>query len=53
MGYIGHMIESQAAILAYIDIFYSWAIFAACLIPVVLLLIRRVRRGAAEATAMH
>ena len=25
MGYIGHMIESQAAILAYIDIFYSWA----------------------------
>jgi DHA2 family multidrug resistance protein len=53
MGYIGHMIESQAAILAYIDIFYSWAIFAACLIPVVLLLIRRVRRGAAEATATH
>jgi heme exporter protein D len=47
------MIESQAAILAYIDIFYSWAIFAACLIPVVLLLIRRVQRGAAEATAMH
>ena len=35
--------------MAYIDIFYSWEIFAACLIPVVLLLIRRVRRGAAEA----
>jgi DHA2 family multidrug resistance protein len=53
MGYIGHLIESQAAILAYIDIFYTWAIFAACLIPVVLLLIRRVGRGGAEATAMH
>ena len=53
MGYIGHMIDRPGGLLAYIDIFYSWAIFAACLIPVVLLLIRRVRRGAAEATAMH
>jgi MFS transporter, DHA2 family, multidrug resistance protein len=50
MDYIGHLIESQAAALAYIDIFYSWAIFAACLIPLVLLL---VRRGRGEATAMH
>lgn len=53
MGYIGHVIESQAAIMAYIDIFYTWAIFAACLIPVVLLLVRRVRQGGAEAAAMH
>jgi DHA2 family multidrug resistance protein len=53
MGYIGHLIVSRAAILAYIDIFYSWAIFTACLIPLVLLLVRRVRRGPGEATAMH
>jgi hypothetical protein len=28
--------------MAYIDIFYTWSIFAAVLVPVVLLLIRRV-----------
>jgi DHA2 family multidrug resistance protein len=53
MGYISHVIESQAAILAYIDIFYSWAIFTACLIPLVLLLVRRVQRGPGEGAAMH
>ena len=28
--------------MGYIDIFYSWSIFAAVLVPIVLLLIRRV-----------
>jgi hypothetical protein len=28
--------------MGYIDIFYSWSIFAAVLVPVVLLLIRRI-----------
>ena len=38
--------------MAYIDVFYTWAIFAAVLVPVVLLLIRRVSSGG-RATAMH
>jgi DHA2 family multidrug resistance protein len=41
-GYIGHLIADQAALMGYIDIFYSWSIFAAVLVPVVLLLIRRI-----------
>jgi len=41
-GYIGHIIADQAALMGYIDIFYSWSIFAALLVPVVLLLIRRI-----------
>ena len=40
-GYIGHLIADQAALMGYIDIFYSWS-FAAVLVPVVLLLIRRI-----------
>jgi len=41
-GYIGHLIADQAALMGYIDIFYSWSIFAAALVPVVLILIRRI-----------
>jgi DHA2 family multidrug resistance protein len=41
-GYIGHLIADQAALMGYIDIFYSWAIFSAALVPVVLILIRRI-----------
>jgi MFS transporter, DHA2 family, multidrug resistance protein len=51
-GYIGQLVSSQASLLAYIDIFHTWAIFAALLIPVVLLLIRRVS-GGGSTTAMH
>ena len=39
--------------MAYIDIFYSWAIFAAVLVPLVLLLIRRVGPRGGAAAAMH
>jgi len=50
MGLIGQMIQSQATLLAYIDVFYVWAIAAALMIPVVLILVRRVQiRGHAVA----
>ncbi len=42
ISYIGQIVSHQAALLAYIDIFYSWSVFAAVLVPTVLLLIRRV-----------
>jgi MFS transporter, DHA2 family, multidrug resistance protein len=51
-GYIDLLVNGQASILAYIDIFYTWAIFAALLVPVVLLMIRRVS-GGGHAAAMH
>jgi MFS transporter, DHA2 family, multidrug resistance protein len=51
-NYIGQLVTGQASILAYIDIFYTWAIFAAVLVPIVLLLIKRVS-GAGHASAMH
>jgi MFS transporter, DHA2 family, multidrug resistance protein len=53
MGYISHMITGQATLMAYIDIFYSWAIFAIVLIPLVLLLIRRVTPAGAQVAAGH
>jgi hypothetical protein len=53
LGYIGHLISDQAALLGYIDIFYSWAIFAAVLVPIVLLLIRRIGPVSGEAAAGH
>ena len=52
-GYIGQLINGQASLLAYIDVFHTWAIFAAILVPVVLLLIRRVSTGGGRAAAMH
>jgi MFS transporter, DHA2 family, multidrug resistance protein len=51
-GYIGQLINGQASLMAYIDVFHTWAIFAALLVPVVLLLIRRVS-SSGRATAMH
>ena len=40
---IGQMIQTQATILAYIDVFYVCAIAAALMIPLVLILVRRVQ----------
>lgn len=51
-AYIGQLVGRQASLLAYIDIFHTWAIFAALLVPVVLLLIKRVS-GGGHAAAMH
>jgi MFS transporter, DHA2 family, multidrug resistance protein len=52
-GYIGQVINGQASLMAYIDVFYTWAIFAAVLVPIVLLLIRRVSTAGGRAAAMH
>ena len=53
MGYVGRVISEQAALLAYIDIFYTWAIFAAVLVPVVLLLVRRVGPRTTQSAVGH
>jgi MFS transporter, DHA2 family, multidrug resistance protein len=51
MGFFGQLIQGQAAILAYIDVFHVCAIAAAVMIPIVLVLVRRVQlhQGAAAA----
>jgi DHA2 family multidrug resistance protein len=53
LGYIGQLVSDQAALLGYIDIFYSWAVFAAVLVPIVLLLIRRVGPTGGPAAVGH
>jgi MFS transporter, DHA2 family, multidrug resistance protein len=53
MGYIGQMISTQATILAYIDVFYVCAIAAALMIPLVLIVVRRVQSQASAAAAGH
>ena len=52
MGFIGQLISTQATILAYIDVFYVCAITAALMIPLVLILVRRVQNQA-HAAAGH
>ena len=52
-GYIGQLVADQAALMGYIDIFYSWAVFAAILVPVVLVLIKRVGPTSGQAVAGH
>jgi DHA2 family multidrug resistance protein len=46
MGVFGQMVQSQATIMAYIDVFHVCAIAAALMIPLVLILVRRVQIGA-------
>jgi len=53
IGYIGQLIGDQATLLAYIDVFYSWAIIAAVLVPLMLLLVRRVGTGGAPGAVGH
>jgi DHA2 family multidrug resistance protein len=43
MGVIGQMVRTQATILAYIDVFHVCAIVAALMIPLVLIMVRRVQ----------
>ncbi len=52
-GYIGQLIGQQAALMAYIDIFYTWAIVAALLVPAVLLLVKRIGPVSGAAAAGH
>jgi MFS transporter, DHA2 family, multidrug resistance protein len=53
MGYIGQLVQMQATILAYIDVFHVCAIAAAVMIPLVLLLVRRVNIHVPAAAAGH
>jgi MFS transporter, DHA2 family, multidrug resistance protein len=53
MGFIGQLIQMQATIMAYIDVFHVCAIAAAIMIPLVLLLVRRVNLHAPVAAAGH
>ncbi len=45
MGFLGHLVETQATIMAYIDVFQLCAIVAAFMIPIVLIMVRRVQIG--------
>jgi DHA2 family multidrug resistance protein len=51
IGWIGQMVQNQASLLSYIDLFWMWAIFAVLMIPVALLL-RPIRRQSGAAPAM-
>jgi MFS transporter, DHA2 family, multidrug resistance protein len=51
IGFIGHLVQIQATILAYIDVFQLCAIVAAIMIPIVLILVRRVQIGRVSAAA--
>jgi len=53
MDYIWHILQKQAVIMAYVDVFYTWAVFALLLIPVVLLLVGRVGHAAPQSATMH
>jgi MFS transporter, DHA2 family, multidrug resistance protein len=53
MGFIGQLVQMQATILAYIDVFHVCAIVAAVMIPLVLLLVRRVNLHAPTAAVGH
>jgi DHA2 family multidrug resistance protein len=53
MGMIGQMVHTQATILAYIDVFHVCAIAAALMIPLVLVMVRRVHIHARAAAVGH
>jgi MFS transporter, DHA2 family, multidrug resistance protein len=53
IGLVGQIVGEQATLMAYIDIFYTWAVFAAILVPTVLLLVRRVGPRTAHAAIGH
>lgn len=46
IGLFGQIIQTQATILAYIDVFYVCAVAAAVMIPLVLVMVRRVQNQA-------
>jgi MFS transporter, DHA2 family, multidrug resistance protein len=53
VGFIAHLVQTQATIMAYIDVFQVCAIVAAVMIPIVLIMVRRVQIGRASAAAGH
>jgi DHA2 family multidrug resistance protein len=52
VGFIAHLVQSQATLLAYIDVFHVCAVAAAIMIPIVLIMVRRVQIGRVS-TAAH
>jgi len=53
IGLLGQIIAKQASILGYIDVFHVCAITAAVMIPLVLILVRRVQIGGHAAAVGH
>ena len=53
LGVMGQTIANQAALMGYIDIFFTWAVVAAVLVPLILLLVRRIDIGGGEAAVGH
>jgi MFS transporter, DHA2 family, multidrug resistance protein len=53
VGMIGQMVRTQATILAYIDVFHICAIVAALMIPLVLIVVRRVHIHTGQAAVGH
>ena len=53
LGVIGQTVADQAALMGYIDIFFTWAVVAAALVPLILLLVRRIDIGGGEAAVGH
>jgi DHA2 family multidrug resistance protein len=51
-GWIAQMLNSQSVLLAYIDVFWVSALFAAAMVPVVLVLLKRVDMSA-QRPAVH
>jgi DHA2 family multidrug resistance protein len=49
LGWIGQLIERQSTLLAYIDVFWAAAVFAAIMVPLALVLLRPVDPQAAPA----
>ncbi len=49
VGFIAHLVQTQATIMAYIDVFQVCAIVAAVMIPIVLIMVRRVQIGRVSA----
>ncbi|HEX5242075.1 MAG TPA: MFS transporter, partial [Tepidisphaeraceae bacterium] len=52
VGFIANLVRTQATLMAYIDVFQVCAIAAAVMIPIVLIMVRRVQLGSAS-TAAH
>ncbi|MGN6571761.1 MAG: DHA2 family efflux MFS transporter permease subunit [Pseudolabrys sp.] len=52
VGWIAQTLGSQSVLLAYMDVFWVSALFAAAMVPIVLLLLKRVDLGAAR-PAVH
>jgi DHA2 family multidrug resistance protein len=53
IGFMGKLIQTQATILAYIDVFHVCAIAAAVMIPLVLIMVRRVQIRGPSAAVGH